>query len=171
MYPIGSFAIAQIKSVNPDMEIGSFVMPANEEADGNILNSGIDLQFAVMKDAVTTPEKKEACYKVLEFLEKDENIQSYITAQTAVPCKKGDFTLASEIMGMKPYLDAEKMADYQDHHYPAEMSVDARIQTFLVGGDKQDFFDWFDSEWIKANRDIIAKQKAYADAHGGELGG
>ena len=24
------------------------------------------------------------------------------------------------------------MADYQDHHYPSEMSVDAMIQTFLL---------------------------------------
>ena len=30
MYTIGSYAIPQIKSVNPDMNIGSFVMPAND---------------------------------------------------------------------------------------------------------------------------------------------
>ena len=29
MYPIGSYAIPQIKSVNPDMNIGSFTFPAN----------------------------------------------------------------------------------------------------------------------------------------------
>ena len=31
MYPIGSYAIPQIKSVNPDMNIGSFTFPANDE--------------------------------------------------------------------------------------------------------------------------------------------
>ena len=30
MYPIGSYAIPQIKSVNPDMNIGSFTFPAND---------------------------------------------------------------------------------------------------------------------------------------------
>ena len=33
MFTIGSYAISQIKSVNPDMNIGSFVFPANEDAD------------------------------------------------------------------------------------------------------------------------------------------
>ena len=46
MYPIGSYAIPQIKSVNPDMNIGSFTFPANDEESDNVLNSGIDLQFS-----------------------------------------------------------------------------------------------------------------------------
>lgn len=48
MYTIGSYAIPQIKSVNPDMNIGSFVMPANDSEEDNVLNSGVDLQFCVM---------------------------------------------------------------------------------------------------------------------------
>ena len=39
MYTIGSYAIPQIKSVNPDMNIGSFVMPANDSEEDNVLNS------------------------------------------------------------------------------------------------------------------------------------
>ena len=31
MYPIGSYAIPQIKSGNPDMNIGSFTFPANDD--------------------------------------------------------------------------------------------------------------------------------------------
>ena len=59
MYTIGSYAIPQIKSVNPDMNIGSFVMPANDSEEDNVLNSGVDLQFCVM-DAC---ENKEAAYE------------------------------------------------------------------------------------------------------------
>ena len=47
MFTIGSYAIPQIKSVNPDLDIDSFVMPGNENAEGNTLNSGVDLMFAV----------------------------------------------------------------------------------------------------------------------------
>lgn len=74
MYPIGSYAIPQIKSVNPDMNIGSFTFPANEKKENNVLNSGIDLQFCVMKDC----ENKEAVYEVLRFLYEDETIQIYL---------------------------------------------------------------------------------------------
>ena len=60
MFPIGSYAIPQILSVNPDLNIDSFVMPGSSNADENTLNSGIDLQFCVMEDC----ENKEAAYEV-----------------------------------------------------------------------------------------------------------
>ena len=47
MYPIGSYAVPQILSVNPDLNIDSFVTPANDDSDGNTLNSGIDLGFCI----------------------------------------------------------------------------------------------------------------------------
>ena len=77
MYPIGSYAIPQIKSVNPDMNIGSFTFPANENEADNVLNSGIDLQFSVMKAC----KNKEAAYEVLKYLYDDETIQIYLDDQ------------------------------------------------------------------------------------------
>ena len=50
MYAIGSYAIAQILTVNPEIDIQSFVMPATDDESKNILNSGIDLQFSVLED-------------------------------------------------------------------------------------------------------------------------
>ena len=64
MYCIGSYAVPQIQSVNPDMDIDSFVMPGCDNADDNILNSGVDLQFCITKEC---PDK-EAAYEVLSFL-------------------------------------------------------------------------------------------------------
>ncbi len=84
MYTIGSYAIPQIQTVNPDMEIDSFVMPASNNTEENQLNSGIDLQFCVMKDC----KNKEAAYEVLDFLLKDENVQAYLDDQKAVLVKK-----------------------------------------------------------------------------------
>ncbi|MGN0582555.1 MAG: ABC transporter substrate-binding protein, partial [Oscillospiraceae bacterium] len=74
MYPIGSYAVPQIKSVNPDMNIDSFVFPANDDEKDNVLNSGVDLQFCVMKNS----KNKEAVYEVLRYLYEDETIQIYL---------------------------------------------------------------------------------------------
>lgn len=162
MYVIGNYAIPQIQSVNPDMNIDSFVFPANDDADKNILNSGNDLMFAVMEDC----EHKEEAYEVLRFLLEDENVQFYLDEQSAVPCKAGEFTLADELDGMRTYIDNGIVADYQDHHYPSEMAVDAMIQTYLLdnGSDDLDtFMKRFDKEWIRYNQDIIAKVKEYEE--------
>lgn len=160
MYPIGSYAIPQIKSVNPDMKIDSFVFPANDSEKENVLNSGIDLQFCVMKNI----EQKEAVYEVLRFLYEDEVIQIYLEDQGGIACKEGDFSIPSELTGMREYIRNDRMADFQDHHYPSEMSVDAMIQTYLL--DESDnsadkFLKRFDTEWKRYNRDLIRKVQEY----------
>lgn len=168
MYTIGSYAVPQIQSVNPDMNIDSFVMPGSNNADENYLNSGNDLQFSVMANC----ENKEAAYEVLRFLNEDENVQMYVDDQSAVPCKEGDFELPSTLDGVKEYVESGKVRDYQDHHYPSEMAADAMIQTFLMDNSENavdSFLKRFDTEWVRYNRDIIREvQEYYADHPEGE---
>lgn len=165
MFVIGSYAVPQIKSVNPDMNIDSFVFPASNNAEENVLNSGNDLQFSIMKNC----EHKEEAYEVLRFFMEDENVQSYIDDQSAVPCEKGDFELPSMLDGMKEYINEGKLVDYQDHHYPSEMSVDAMIQTYLLDDSENatdKFLKKFDTEWVRYNRDLIQKVQDYEKENG-----
>ena len=160
MYPIGSYAVPQILSVNPQLNIDSFVMPANDLAEKNALNSGIDLQFCVAE----TCENKEAAYEVLDFLYSDENMQAYADLQNAIPCKEGDFKLSPMLNGMTEYIKAGKMFDFQDHYYPSEMAVDAQIQTFLIRKDVDAFLKRFDTDWLRYNRDIIRMVEEYENS-------
>ena len=165
MYPIGSYAIPQIKSVNPTMNIDSFPFPANEKEEDNVLNSGIDLQFCVMKNC----ENKEAVYEVLQFLYEDETIQIYLDNQGGITCKEGDFEIPAELEGMRTYIEDDRMADFQDHHYPSEMSVDAMIQTFLLDNSENavdTFLERFDTDWERYNRDLIRKVQQYQQEMG-----
>ncbi|MDE7233417.1 MAG: extracellular solute-binding protein, partial [Lachnospiraceae bacterium] len=162
MYTIGSYATPQILSVNPEMNIDSFVMPASDDKNGRTLNSGIDLGFCVMEDC----KNKEAAYEVLNFLYADENIQKYIDDQNAVPCKKGNFKLSSMLDGMTEFIQSGNMTDYQDHYYPSEMSVDALLQTLLLEKDEEAFLKTFDTNWQRYNRDIIRMVQDYEAAHG-----
>lgn len=157
MYTIGSYAVPQIKSVNPDMDIDSFVMPGSDDKDGNILNSGVDLQFCVTKEC----KNKEAAYEVLDFFLEHDSVQKYLDDQNAVPCLDEEFDLAPMLDGMKDYITAGKMLDYQDHSYPSEMAVDAQIQTFLLKQDVDAFLTKFDTDWKRYNRDIIRKVEDY----------
>lgn len=162
MYTIGSYATPQILSVNPELNIDSFVMPASDSSDGNTLNSGIDLQFCV----TAACKNKEAAYEVLDFLLADENLQQYIDNQNAIPCKQGDFKLSPMLDGMAEYIKAGNMTDYQDHYYPSEMAVDALLQTYLIEQDKDEFLKKFDKNWKRYNRDIIEIVQKYEEEHG-----
>lgn len=162
MFAIGSYAVPQIQSVNPDINIDSFTFPANEDANDNVLNSGVDLLLAVMN----TCKNKEAAYKVLDFMYQDHTIQIYLDNQNAIPCKEGDFTLPSMLDGMKADIASGNMSDFHDHHYPSEMSVDAMIQTFLMDDSAdavQTFLSRFDKDWKRYNRDLIEKVRKYEE--------
>ena len=161
MYPIGSYATPQILSVNPELNIDSFVMPASDAKEDRTLNSGIDLGFCVMAEC----QNKEAAYEVLDFLLEYENMQKYIDDQNAVPCKNGDFRLASMLDGMNEFIQSGNMTDYQDHYYPSEMSVDALLQTFLLEKDVDAFLGNFDTSWLRYNRDIIRLVQEYEKSH------
>lgn len=162
MYTIGSYAVPQIKSVNPDMNIDSFVMPGSNNKEDNVLNSGVDLQFCVTSEC----KNKEAAYEVLDFLLEHDNVQAYLDNQNAVPCKDEEFELAPEVDGMREYITEGKMTDYQDHYYPSEMAVDAQIQTLLIEQDVDSFLAKFDKDWVRYNRDIIQMVKDYEAEHG-----
>ncbi len=162
MYPIGSYAVPQIQSVNPDMNIDSFVMPASDSSDGNTLNSGIDLGFCV----TAACKNKDAAYEVLDFLYEDKNIQAYIDDQNAISCKEGDYKLGSMLDGMSEYIESGNMTDYQDHYYPSEMAVDAILQTYIVDGDTDAFLARFDKDWQRYNRDIIRTVQEYEENGG-----
>lgn len=62
------------------------------------------------------------------------------------------------------------MADFQDHHYPSEMAVDAMIQTFLLDDSENArdiFLNKFDNEWKRYNRDLIRRVNEYQEKTGG----
>ena len=162
MFTIGSYAVPQIKSLNPDMDIDSFVMPTGSSQEENILNSGVDLQFCITRAC----KNREAAYEVLDFLLEHENVQAYLDDQNAVPCKNKEFELTPIFDGMKSYIAEGRMADYQDHYYPFEMAVDAQIQTFLIHQDMDGFLAKFDKDWQRYNRDIIRLAEDYQRQHG-----
>lgn len=156
MYPCGSFAVPQILSVNPEMNIGMFPMPSAKNPDDRIVVSGVDLQWCV---AESCPHK-DAVYEVISFLAQPENIQTYIDDQRAIPCLDGDFTLDPLFDGIAEWIEEGKVLDYLDHSYPSAMACDAQLQTMLLSKDIDAFLEKWDTDWQRYNRSVIRKVQA-----------
>ncbi len=157
MYPCGSFAVPQILSVNPDMNIGMFAMPSADNPDDRIVVSGVDLQWCVAE----TCEHKDAVYEVIAFLNEQENVQTYIDDQRAIPCTEGDFTLDPLFDDIQEFLDEGRVLDYLDHSYQSAMACDAQLQTMLLNGDIDAFLTKWDEDWQRYNRSVIRKVQDY----------
>ena len=66
MYIIGNYAIAPILTVNPNLNLGMFSLPASNNEEENKLVSGIDVYFAIPKDCKNY--SKEQIWKVLPLI-------------------------------------------------------------------------------------------------------
>ena len=109
MFPCGSFAVPQILGANPEMNIGLFAMPASDDPDDRIVVSGVDLCWNM---TTANENHREQIYEVIDFLNKPENLQTYIDDQKAIPCTEGDFTLDPLFDDIQEFLDEGKVIDY-----------------------------------------------------------
>lgn len=163
MYPCGSFAVPQILTGNPDINVGMFAMPSADNPDDRIVVSGVDLQWCVAE----TCKHKDAVYEVLSYLSEPDNMQTYISDQRAIPCIEGDFELDPLFDGIKDFLDEGRVLDYLDHSYQSAMAVDAQLQTMLQDNEGSEdeiidrFLSKFDSDWTRYNRQVIRKVQEY----------
>lgn len=157
MYPCGSFAVPQILSVNPDMNIGLFAMPAAANPDDRLVVSGVDLCWNM---TVANEDHRDQVYEVIDFLAEPDNLQAYIDDQKAIPCTEGDFTLDPLFDDILEFIDEGKLIDYPDHSYPSSMACDAKLQTFLIEGDVDQFLEGWDTDWQRYNKSVIRKVQA-----------
>ena len=158
MFPCGSFAVPQILSANPEMNIGLFAMPASDNPDDRIIVSGVDLCWNM---TVANEDHREQIYEVIDFLNEPENLQTYCDDQKAIPCIEGDFTLDPLFDDIQDFLDEGKVIDYPDHSYPSGMACDAQLQAFLLDGNVDAFLENWDNLWQRYNKTVIRKYNEY----------
>lgn len=158
MFPCGSFAVPQILSANPEMNIGLFAMPASDNPDDRIVVSGVDLCWNML---AAKEEHRDQVYEVIDFLNEPENLQTYCDDQKAIPCIEGDFTLDPLFDDIQDFLDEGKVIDYPDHSYPSGMACDAQLQAFLLDGDVDAFLANWDNLWQRYNKTVIRKYAEY----------
>ena len=153
MYLQGSYAIPSILTVNENLNLGMFALPATNNVENNKLVSGVDVYFSIPKDA----KNKEESIKFINFLLEEENSQLYIEEQCAFSAVKG--VEQNDIMfeAFKPYFEENKVVDFQDHFYPAELPAGDMIQTYLIDQNKEKFLTNFQKDWLKANRQYIER--------------
>lgn len=153
MYLQGSYAIAPILTVNPDLNLGMFPLPASNNEEENKLVSGVDVYFAIPKDS----KNKEESIRFINFLLKEENAKTYIDEQCAFSAVKGVKQEDTKFEAFDEFFKNSRVVDFQDHFYPAELPAGDMVQTYLLDGDKDKFLNNFQKEWLKANRQYIKK--------------
>lgn len=145
MYLQGNWAMSTIKSMNPNINLGSFALPVSNDPAKNNLVSGVDTALAISKD---TPHKKEALM-FIHFLLEQENAQFYIKEQNSFSAVKNVLQEDPSLKDLNPYFEENKITSFPDHYFPPSMQVTNLVQDFLIKRKVQPFLTKLDSEWNK----------------------
>ncbi|SES07803.1 ABC transporter substrate-binding protein [Salipaludibacillus aurantiacus] len=142
-YIQGNWAIPEILESNPDIELGTFALPSNEDAEENELVSGVDVVLTVSEET-DHPEEAE---KFLEFMVSQDVAEQYIDEQSAFSAVEGVFQEDEVFDGIREYFENDRLTSFPDHYYPAGMGVENLVQDFLINQNKEQSLEEIDNEW------------------------
>lgn len=147
MYLQGIWALPAIRSFEPDFELGTFAMPA-DEADETVLVSGVDVALTMPVE----PEHPDEAMAFIEYLMRPEVLEEYAAEQSAIPVVEGTEPSDPALEGIAAYFDEGRLVGFPDHQVPATIPLDPILQQFLIDGDRASMLGTLDEEWDKVAR-------------------
>jgi raffinose/stachyose/melibiose transport system substrate-binding protein len=144
MYLQGIWAIPTIREINPDIDIASFPIPANDDPEANRLVSGVDV-------ALTMPSQPrpdtEAALTFIRFLMNEQPAQQYAEEQTAFSAVEGIVQEDPSLQPLNPYFEEQKIVGFTDHHIPVGIRLENLLQGFMGTGDVAGFLADLDRQY------------------------
>ncbi|WP_335963228.1 ABC transporter substrate-binding protein, partial [Halalkalibacter kiskunsagensis] len=120
MYMQGVWAISQVETANPDIEIGAFALPASNNADENRLVSGVDTLLTISATANHPEEAKT----FVNFLLEEENVQFYIDEQKLFSAVENVFQEDPTVADLQVHFEEGTITSFADHYYYPGMQVE-----------------------------------------------
>nr|WP_284305926.1 extracellular solute-binding protein [Mobilicoccus caccae] len=134
-----------IRGFEPGFEIGVFPYPVAKNADEQVLTSGVDVTLTMVKDA---PHPQESM-KFIEFLMREDNVEAFTKAQSAVPTLEGVEPSEKALVDLMPYYENDRLIGFIDLHIPPSVGLEPYLHQARIDGDTEGFLTTLDQEWDK----------------------
>ncbi|MBB2924845.1 ABC transporter substrate-binding protein [Cellulomonas cellasea] len=152
MLLLGSYAVPQIRSFEPDFTVGSFALPATNDPTETRLVSGVD----VLVTAGAAGAHPEESRRFIEFLMQPEAVQDYAEQQVAIPALEGATNPDPALAGIQPYILEERLVGFDDHQFIPAIPLGPLLQQLLIDEDPDAFLDGLDDSW-----DRVAQRRTW----------
>lgn len=148
MLLIGSYAIPQIRSFEPDFTIGTFALPATDDPERTTLVSGVDVVLAA---SVSTPHQEEV-ERFLAFLMQPDVVAEYAEQQVAIPALEGLENDDPALAGVQEYIEEGRIVGYMDHQFIQAIPLGPLLQQYLLDRDAEAFVTGLDDNWDRVSQ-------------------
>jgi len=145
MLLLGSYAVPQIRSFEPDFTVGSFALPATNDPSKTTLVSGVDVLVTTGAKSAHPEESK----RFVDFLLQPDVVQKYSEDQVAIPAIQGASNDDPALVGVQSYIDDGKLVGFTDHQFIAAIPLAQLLQEYLLDGDASAMLRKLDNSWDK----------------------
>ncbi|OIH94656.1 ABC transporter substrate-binding protein [Curtobacterium sp. MCBA15_001] len=152
MYLQGPWALIEIAKTTPDMDLGTFPLPATDDPDDLKVRVNVDLALWIPKAS----KKQEAARTFLKFLMSPEIADQYNADNNGFGTRKDSPPVANPTLkGMQQYYDDAAFYLGVSQLVPAEIPVANYAQSIALGGAPAPQLRTLDADWAR-----VARRKA-----------
>jgi raffinose/stachyose/melibiose transport system substrate-binding protein len=152
MLLLGSYAVPQIRTFDPQFTIGSFALPATDDPTQTTLVSGVD----VVITAGAGGAHPEESMRFIEFLMQPQVVEEYAEAQVAIPTVEGTTNTDPALAGIRSYIEEERVVGFTDHQFIPAIPLGALLQQYLIDENAEAFVQGLDASW-----DRVAERRTW----------
>ncbi|HYI33485.1 MAG TPA: extracellular solute-binding protein [Glaciibacter sp.] len=146
MYMQGPWALGEIAKTNPDLELGTFPLPATNDPDDLKVRVNLDL-------ALWIPEisnNKEGARQFVSYLMQQEVMDEYNAEFLGFGTTKDAAPATDErILGMQEYYDEGKFYQGASKFISLSIPTDNYMQAVVTGGDPDAALRRLDADWAR----------------------
>lgn len=152
MLLLGSYAVPQIRTVNPDAPVGIFALPATDDPAETTIVSGIDVVLTTGAEG----DHPEESRRLVEFLMQPEVLEEYAAAQVAIPPLEGTRNDDPALAGVQHLIDEGRIVGFTDHQFIPAIPLAQLLQELVLSGDVDTFLARLDETW-----DQVAERRTW----------
>lgn len=144
MYIMGTWAINQIKDVNPDRNVCMFVPPWTDNADETVVVTGVDPALGISKSS----KNPEAAQKFVDFLMSYEASNIYANDQDYFSVRNDVASTNPVVAEIKSeWIDTGRSNTYPDNRFRATQNIYAIMQQLLQDENYAAMVSGLDNAW------------------------
>lgn len=130
-YAQGIWTIPVLRADNPNIKLGTFVLPATNNPNTVKMVSGIDTLLAITNTGDTTHE--QAALKFVNFLLSPSVASEYASVAGLFSAVKGVKNTDPALKPLQPFITSGRVVDFDDHYYPPAMAAGDQYESLLQG--------------------------------------
>ncbi len=146
MYMQGPWALGEIAKTNPDLELGTFPLPATNDPDDLKVRVNLDLALWIPE----VSDNKEAARQFVSYLMQQDIMDEYNAEFLGFGTTK-DAAPATDprILGMQEYYDEGKFYQGASKFISLSIPTDNYMQAVVTGGDPDAALRRLDADWAR----------------------